>query len=113
MFSNGRLPVGKVVAPSCSGILKPAAKSEKPQAQVMEMVQQARDIIAAHWAQMAERQPVATPLVGSTQTCAEGDGESHAGARGRANDGTRRRRKGTGIRSGTLGRLRRSKPRHR
>jgi hypothetical protein len=94
------------------------ARREKQEArtQVMEIVQQARDIIEAHWAQMAEmaeNQPVAKPLLGPTQTGAEGDSESYAGARGRANDRTRRRRKGTGLRSGTLGRLRRSKQRHR
>jgi hypothetical protein len=93
------------------------ARREKreTQAQVMEMVQQARDIIAAHWAQMAEmaeNQPVAKPLLGPTQTC-EGDGESRAGARGHASHDTRRRRKGRGIGSGTLGRSRRSKQPHR
>jgi hypothetical protein len=88
-------------------------EKQEARAQVMEMVQQARDIIAAHWAAMAERQSVATSHVVPIQTYAEGNSESHAGAHGRAHEATRRRRKGTGFRSGAFGRLRRSKPRHR
>jgi hypothetical protein len=87
-------------------------EKQETRAQVLEVVQLARDIIAVHWAQMGERESVATALVAPTQTSAEGDGESRAGAQGRAHDGTRRRRKGTGLRSGTLGRLGRSKQRH-